>query len=104
MISHLPVVTDGPAGDAPYAGMSADHPMRRVTLAAAFDPGSWTDERRRRVTELFDGLAEDWSSRDVTGREAPILDAPTGGWRPLRRPSAVSPSTSGAPTGSTAAI
>ena len=69
------VVTDGPAGDAPYAGMSADHPMRRVTLAAAFDPGSWTDERRRRVTELFDGLAEDWSSRDVTGREAPILDA-----------------------------
>lgn len=75
MISHLPVVIDHPVGDAAYAGMSADHPMRRVTLAAAFAPGSWTDERRRRVTELFDGLAEDWSSRDVTGREAPILDA-----------------------------
>ena len=42
---------------------------------AAFDPDAWTDERRRQLIALFDTLAEDWSSRDVPGREAPILDA-----------------------------
>ncbi len=74
MIQDLPVLIECP-GDAPPAGMPADHPMRQVTVAAAFDPDSWNDDRRRQVAGLFDTLAEDWSSRDVAGREAPILDA-----------------------------
>lgn len=74
MIAELPVLVDGPA-DGPPAGLSADHPMRRVTRQIAFEPGAWDAERRNQVTELFNGLAEDWSSRDVSGREAPILDA-----------------------------
>lgn len=74
MIRELPVIIERP-GDAPPAGLSADHPMRQVTVASAFDPDSWTNERRRQVADLFDTLAEDWSSRDVLGREAPILDA-----------------------------
>lgn len=49
--------------------------MRLVTRAAAFEPDGWTDQRRREVAALFDSLAEEWSSRDVPGREAPILDA-----------------------------
>lgn len=74
MIDELPVLYQRPE-QAPPAGVSADHPLRQVTRAVAFDPSGWTDELRRRVTELFDDLAEDWSSRDVPGRESPILDA-----------------------------
>ncbi|MBK6503735.1 MAG: class I SAM-dependent methyltransferase [Candidatus Microthrix parvicella] len=74
MIRDLPVVIGCPA-HGPPDGLSADHPLRTIARDAAFDPDAWTDERRRQLIALFDTLAEDWSSRDVPGREAPILDA-----------------------------
>ena len=74
MIRDLPVVIEGPT-HGPPDGLSADHPLRAITRDAAFDPDTWTAARRQQLTELFDTLAEDWSSRDVPGREAPILDA-----------------------------
>jgi ubiquinone/menaquinone biosynthesis C-methylase UbiE len=49
--------------------------MRQVTRAVAFEPDGWTSERRAQVQELFDGLADQWNTRDVPGREAPVLDA-----------------------------
>ncbi|CAN5629398.1 hypothetical protein BH10ACT1_BH10ACT1_19840 [soil metagenome] len=67
--------TIAPAEGDPPPGLAADHPMRAVTRAVAFDPEGWTSERRTQVTALFDDLADDWSSRDIPGREAPVLDA-----------------------------
>jgi SAM-dependent methyltransferase len=74
MITALDPVVPPPDDDAP-SGLSADHPMRTVTRAVAFDPDGWTDATRRQVADLFDSLADEWSSRDVPGREAPLLDA-----------------------------
>jgi len=74
VITDLPAVIPPPDDDAPE-GLSGDHPMRRITRAVAFDPDGWTQERRTEVVELFDRLADEWSSRDVPGREAPLVDA-----------------------------
>lgn len=74
MITVLPGTIEPAAGD-PAPGLASDHPMRAVTRAVAFDPDGWTEERRLQVMALFDELADDWSSRDVPGREAPLLDA-----------------------------
>jgi len=49
--------------------------MRAVTRAVAFDPGAWNDTTRQQVIDLFDSLADEWSTRDIPGREAPVLDA-----------------------------
>lgn len=78
MITELPGTIAPAAGDPP-PGLAADHPMRAVTRAVAFDPDGWTEERRLQVTALFDELADGWSSRDVAGREAPVVDALTRG-------------------------
>lgn len=74
MITALPVEV-GPPADDPPPGLADDHPMRAITRAIAFEPDGWTEARRAEVERLFDGLAPEWSSRDVAGREAPILDA-----------------------------
>ena len=74
MITELPG-TIAPAEGDPPPGLAADHPMRAVTRAVAFDPDGWTKERRLQVAALFDGLADDWHTRDLPGREAPLLDA-----------------------------
>jgi len=74
VITELPGTIEPADGDPP-PGLAADHPMRAVTRAVAFDPDGWTEERRQQVVALFDELADDWSSRDVPGREAPLLDA-----------------------------
>jgi predicted TPR repeat methyltransferase len=74
MITALDPVVPPPDDDAP-TGLSADHPMRLVTRTVAFDPDGWTAATRRQVTELFDSLADEWNSRDVPGREAPLVDA-----------------------------
>ncbi len=74
MIRELPGTIAPAEGDAP-PGLASDHPMRAVTRAVAFDPDGWTPARRAEVMALFDGLADDWSSRDIAGREAPLLDA-----------------------------
>lgn len=75
MIAELPVVIEPPEGEASWGAAAVDHPMRAVTRAVAFDPDGWTPERQSEVVELFDRLAPEWSSRDVAGRELPILDA-----------------------------
>lgn len=54
----------------------ANHPMRAVTRQIAFEPGGWTDERRTKVAELFDGLAPGWHSHlDDPQRTVPLEDA-----------------------------
>lgn len=52
-----------------------DHPMRVVTREVAADVGGWTDDRRRAVSELFDGLAQEWHTRDGPSRHLPVMDA-----------------------------
>lgn len=52
-----------------------DHPMRIVTREVAFDPASWDDERRKHVTGVFDGLAEEWHTRHLEHRISPLRDA-----------------------------
>ncbi|MBA3281173.1 MAG: methyltransferase domain-containing protein [Acidimicrobiia bacterium] len=74
MIRDLPGTIEPAAGDPP-PGLASDHPMRTLTRIVAFDPDGWTEQRRRQVVSLFDELADDWSSRDVPGREAPVIDA-----------------------------
>ena len=66
---------------APFAG--PDHPMRKVTRTVAFDD-AWSDGRARRVGELFDGMATEWSARDIDdNRAAPVLDALQRGGLPV---------------------
>ena len=85
MITHLARMIEPMPGDAP--GASADgHPMRAVTRSAAFEPGWWNDARRIEVAAFFDALAPEWSSRDVPGREAPLLDALDRGLSAAPRP------------------
>lgn len=74
MIEQLPVAVAPVDGDPP-SGLGADHPMRVVTRAVAFDPEGWTAERQAQVAALFDELAPDWNQRDVPDRKLPILDA-----------------------------
>lgn len=74
MITELPRTIEPAAGDPP-PGLASDHPMRAITRSVAFEHDGWTEARRRQVMALFDALADDWSSRDVPGREAPLLDA-----------------------------
>lgn len=75
MITQLPAVIAAPDGEATWGSSAAGHPMRAVTRAVAFDPDGWTPERQAEVVALFDSLAPEWTSRDVPGRELPILDA-----------------------------
>jgi len=63
---------EGTVTDLPVFGSAA--PMREVTETVAFD-AAWDSSRRKKVRELFDGMAADWSSRATPEREASILDA-----------------------------
>jgi len=57
----------------PFAG--PDHPMRKLTRQVAFD-GAWDAERAKKVGDLFDGMAAEWSTRNVDAtKAAPIIDA-----------------------------
>ena len=51
--------------------------MRAVTRQVAFDGGAgWTDERRRKVADLFDGLAPEWHTHLADPqRTVPLADA-----------------------------
>jgi len=49
--------------------------MRRVTRDVAFDPSSWTAERKAEVAALFDGLAPEWHTREEPGRYDSLEDA-----------------------------
>ncbi len=60
----------------PPDGGGAEHPMRAVTRQVAFEPGGWTAERRRKVADLFDGLAPEWHThRNDPQRGAALEDA-----------------------------
>ncbi|MFP6664305.1 MAG: class I SAM-dependent methyltransferase [Deltaproteobacteria bacterium] len=52
-----------------------EHPMRIVTRETAFEAASWTDERRRKVQGVFDGLADQWHTRHGESRLLPLRDA-----------------------------
>lgn len=75
MITELPVVIERPDGSTTWGASALDHPMRAVTRAVAFEPDGWTPERQAEVVALFDSLAPEWTTRDVAGRELPIIDA-----------------------------
>jgi hypothetical protein len=72
-LTHLPSIVTVSA-ERPAVG-GPDHPMRRVTLDAAFEPASWTPERAADVGDLFDSLAPTWKERDGPERHASLLDA-----------------------------
>jgi SAM-dependent methyltransferase len=57
------------------AGSRDDHPMRKVTREVAFDPASWTAERRAFVADIFDSEAPNWHTREVPGRYDALHDA-----------------------------
>lgn len=77
MIHHLPrVVPEAPGRS---DGVGPAHLMRRVTERVAADPGAWDDDLRAEVTTLFDGLADEWHTRDSPHRHEPLADAITRG-------------------------
>lgn len=74
MITQLPDAA-GVTDPDPFAG--PDHPIRKVTRQVAFDGSSaWTGERADKMSELFDGMAAEWSERHVDPvKAAPVADA-----------------------------
>lgn len=66
---------DAPGTVRPVEAEGDEHPMRKVTKQVAFD-GGWDEERRRKVAELFDSMAAEWTaSHDSPERRASISDA-----------------------------
>jgi SAM-dependent methyltransferase len=55
----------------PFAGPG--HPMRKLTRAIALGE-EWTDDDRRRVSGIFDGLAPEWTERQVDPVKSAIVD------------------------------
>ncbi len=85
MITELPDAAGVTEPD-PFAG--PDHPIRKVTRQVAFDgSAAWTGERAGKMSELFDGMAAEWSERHVDPvKAAPVADAlDRGGVDGLRR-------------------
>jgi SAM-dependent methyltransferase len=72
VITQLPDLQ--PAAPEP-GGAGPDHPMRKVTRQVAFETGSWTSERAKKVEALFDELAPEWASRHSDQRMTPLVDA-----------------------------
>jgi SAM-dependent methyltransferase len=72
-VDHLDVVI--PVRLERDKGSRDDHPMRKVTREVAFDPASWTEERRAFVADIFDGEAPNWHTREVPGRYDALNDA-----------------------------
>ena len=80
MIDELPARPEA-TDPAPFAG--PDHPMRKLTRATALGE-PWTADDARRVAEIFDGLAPEWTERDVDPVKAAIVnDALDRGGPPL---------------------
>ena len=50
-----------------------DHPMRKLTRAAALGE-TWTVDDARRVASIFDGLAPEWTEGRVSPDKAVIVD------------------------------
>ena len=73
MIETLPRIIESAPDRPELAG--PDHPIRQVTRQIAFEPGAWTPERAAKVTELFDGLAPEWHTRNTADRLDALKDA-----------------------------
>jgi SAM-dependent methyltransferase len=73
VIRHLPRLIEEAEGRPD--GWNDDHPMRKVTRQVAFEPEGWSAERRGKVAELFDSLANEWHTRDHPLRMVPLADA-----------------------------
>lgn len=72
-------LNDAPGATRPDAPEGDEHPMRKVTKQVAFDSG-WDEARRRKIAELFDSMAADWTvNHDSVERRASITDALTRG-------------------------
>lgn len=80
MITHLP---DHPGAVDPEPFAGSDHPMRKLTRATALGE-SWSSDDARRVAEIFDGLAPEWTERHVDPVKAAVVgDAFDRGAAPL---------------------
>jgi len=66
-------LTAHPGATEPESFAGPDHPMRRLTRAAALGE-PWTTDDARRVTEIFDGLAAGWSEQHVDPVKAAVVD------------------------------
>jgi hypothetical protein len=73
MIEKLERLDEMPPDRPEMAG--PDHPIRKLTQQIAFEPGTWTAERRSKIGELFDGLAPGWSERTRAERRDSMRDA-----------------------------
>jgi hypothetical protein len=69
MITQLPDHPDTTDPE-PFAG--PDHPMRKLTRAIALGE-PWTVEDARRVAAVFDGLAPEWTERQVDPVKAAVV-------------------------------
>jgi hypothetical protein len=54
-------------------------PMHELTAAIAFEPDTWTPERKAQIGSWFDAMADGWSERDRPERHEAIADALTRG-------------------------
>jgi len=73
--SMLERVSDHPSTIDPEPFAGPDHPIRRRTRAVA-DGVPWTIDNARRMAELFDSMAAEWSTQHVDEtKSAPVLDA-----------------------------
>lgn len=80
MITELPAHPDATQPE-PFAG--PDHPMRRLTRSIALGE-PWTPADAIRVADVFDGLAPEWSERQVDPvKAAVVMDALDRGDPPL---------------------
>ena len=70
MITSLPA---HPGATEPERFAGPDHPMRRLTRAAALGE-AWTSDDAQRVTEIFDGLAPGWADEHVDPVKAAVVD------------------------------
>ena len=80
MLEYLPDHPDTTDPE-PFAG--PDHPIRKITRIMAFG-GTWTEQNAESMSNLFDGMASEWSERHVDPtKRAPVEDAIDRGEVPL---------------------
>lgn len=70
MITELPDHPDATEPE-PFAG--PDHPMRKLTRSIALGE-PWTVDDAHRVAAIFDGLAPEWTERQVDPIKAAVVD------------------------------
>lgn len=76
MIESLPRVVPPPSlSDRPQLG-NAESPIRKITRQLALERAGWSDERRAKIAELFDGMAATWHERgEADATTPPVRDA-----------------------------